>query len=465
VILQTTDLRKTYAGGAVAVAQAEFAMSDNEFVSIIGRSGSGKSTLLAMIGALTRPTEGQVLLAGQDIWALPEAALADLRCREFGLVFQFPSLLPNLQAVENVALPALLGGTMPAAEAYARARSLLERTGLREVMDSYPAEMSGGEQRRVAIARALINRPRLLLADEPTGDLDEDTEDDVITLLTRLREETPFGMIMVTHNVALARRADRVFAMDRGVFGRTDLPVSATPVPEPRPRRFAVPPPANDAEPVADNAGISRMGRNLWAVAGRTMAAGLAVFALVLAANYGLGRYQDWQVEQRRDQLAALEELATATLRGEIASVTRLGGNRFRIEIYLDNTAGASKPIYILSPSVKAFVQAGLDWQEVPLEAKSDATASVLKVVGKQVYTYILEARLEKFTQLLPFYMHVRFVNEMLVSPQSTPRDDLFRREDSYYIYLRPDGVDDATISRSVRFAGSPPTWIWMPPH
>ena len=463
-MLRADGLRKSYATGVVAVSHAELKVEDGEFISIVGRSGSGKSTLLAMIGALTRPTEGQVLLGNDAIWTLQETELADLRCREFGFVFQFPSLLPNLQVIDNVALPALLGRTLNTSDAYSRANILLERTGLGDRIDAYPAELSGGEQRRVAIARALINRPRLLLADEPTGDLDEDTENDIIAVLERLRQETPFGLVLVTHNLALAKRADRTFVMERGVLGAIDLPPESR-TPAPPARRFAPPPPANDLAPADTAYDASRLGRSLWAVAGRVMAAGLAIFALIFATNYGIGRYQDYQMQQRRDQLAALEELATSTLRGEIASVTRLGDGRYRVEIYLENKGGTDKPIYVMSQAVQGFVQVGLGWQELPLAAEGDATASVLKIVGRQSYQYVLEARLDKFTQLLPHYMHVRFINNMLVSPESTPKDDLFRREDNYYIYLRPDGIDDATIRKSVRFAGPPPTWIWMPPH
>ncbi len=224
MILRADGLRKSYSTGVVAVSHAELKVEDREFISIVGRSGSGKSTLVAMIGGLIRPTEGQVLLGNDAIWTLKETELADLRCREFGFVFQFPSLLPNLQVIDNVALPALLGRTLNASDAYSRANTLLERTGLRDRIDAYPVELSGGEQRRVAIARALINRPRLLLADEPTGDLDEDTENDIIAVLERLRQETPFGLVLVTHNLALAKRADRTFVMERGVLGAIDLP-------------------------------------------------------------------------------------------------------------------------------------------------------------------------------------------------------------------------------------------------
>ena len=464
MILRADGLRKSYANGVVAVSHAELKLEDGEFISIVGRSGSGKSTLLAMIGALMRPTEGQVLLGNDAIWTLQETELADLRCREFGFVFQFPCLLPNLQVIDNVALPALLGRTLNARDAYSRANVLLERTGLRDRIDAYPAELSGGEQRRVAIARALINRPRLLLADEPTGDLDEDTENDIIALLERMREETRCGLVLVTHNLALAKRADRTFVMERGVLGVIDLPpVSRTAAP--LARRVVAPKPANDPTPADTAHDASRLGRNLWFVAGKVMTAGLAIFALILATNYGIGRYQDYQMQQRREQLADLEQLATSTLRGDIASVTRLGDGRYRLEIYLENKRGTDKPIYVMSQAVQAFVQVGIVWQELPLAAEGDATASVLKVVGRQSYQYVLEARLDKFTQLLPHYMHVRFINNMLVSPESTPKDDLFRREDNYYIYLRPDGIDDATIAKSVRFAGPPPTWIWMPPH
>ena len=246
--LHAAGLGKTYGEGAVAVSHAELKLENGEFVSIVGRSGGKVATLLAMIGALTRPTTGTVLLDEQDIWALPETGLADLRCRAFGFVFQLPpSLLPNLQAIDNVALPALLGRTLDAADAYAGGRALLDRTELRRRADAYPAELSGGEQRRVAIARALINQPRFLLADEPTGDLDEDTENDVIEMLERLRAETPFGLVLVTHNLALAKRADRCCVMERGVLGAIDLPapVLAPAVPT---RRFASLPPANDGD-------------------------------------------------------------------------------------------------------------------------------------------------------------------------------------------------------------------------
>ena len=468
MILRTSGLRKRYGAGAgyEAVSEAELTLKQGEFVSIVGRSGSGKSTLLAMIGALTKPSEGQVLLEGEDIWALPETSLADLRCRHIGFIFQFFSLLASLRAVDNVALPALLGRSMTAQDAYLRAQDLLMRVGLEDRMLAYPSEMSGGEQRRVVIARALINKPRLLLADEPTSDLDEDTENDIIVLLEELRREASFGMIVVTHNLELAKRADRMFEMKQGMLTATDLPEGAFQPARPE-RRFGPTKslvPANIAKPADGAPAVDQLGQNFWAAAGRALVFGVMIFALVLLGNYGLVSYQRYQVLVRKERLDALEELATSTLKGEIASVTRLGERHYEVTIYLENTGG-DKPIYVMAPNVQAFIQVGSDWQELPLTPAAEVMASVLKVTGKQLYRYILDARADKFTELLPHYMHVRFTNNMLISPESTPQDALFQRNDSYFIYLKPDNIDDATITKDVRFAGPPPLWIWMPPH
>jgi len=468
MILRTSGLRKRYGAGAgyEAVSEAELTLKQGEFVSIVGRSGSGKSTLLAMIGALTKPSEGQVLLEGEDIWSLPETTLADLRCRHIGFIFQFFSLLASLRAVDNVALPALLGRSMTAQDAYLRAQHLLMRVGLDDRMLAYPGEMSGGEQRRVVIARALINKPRLLLADEPTSDLDEDTENDIIVLLEELRREASFGMIVVTHNLELAKRADRMFEMKQGMLTATDLPEGAFQPARPE-RRFGPTKslvPANIAKPADGAPAVDRLGQNFWAAAGRALVFGVMIFALVLLGNYGLVSYQRYQVLVRKERLDALEELATSTLKGEIASVTRLGERHYEVTIYLENTGG-DKPIYVMAPNVQAFIQVGSDWQELPLTPAAEVMASVLKVTGKQLYRYILDARADKFTELLPHYMHVRFTNNMLISPESTPQDALFQRNDSYFIYLKPDNIDDATITKDVRFAGPPPLWIWMPPH
>ena len=259
MILAARGLTKRWGSppGFTAVEDAELCIAEGEFVSIVGRSGSGKSTLLAMLGALSRPSAGSVALDGIDLWLMDEGQRAAFRARQIGFVFQFPSLLPNLGAADNVALPALLAGTMTSEAADRRARDLLAAVGLADRADAFPATLSGGEQRRAAIARALINSPGLLLADEPTSDLDEDSEAEITDLLDRLRHEQGFGLLVVSHNLELARRADRSYEMSRGRL--LDASVDSAPAPVPMPRLRPAPPP--ESVPVAAG---TRLGGDFW---------------------------------------------------------------------------------------------------------------------------------------------------------------------------------------------------------
>jgi ABC-type lipoprotein export system ATPase subunit len=212
-MLSCRGLTKTYAaerGEVAAVKGIDLTIPDGEFTTIVGRSGSGKSSLLAMFGGLSRPTAGAVLVENTDIWTLPDDGLADFRNRRIGFVFQFASLLPTLRVIDNVALPALLGRNQDSAAAYRTATELLDQLGLADYLDAYPAEISAGEQRRAVIARALVNSPSLLLADEPTSDLDEVTEDAIMEQFRTLNRERAMTVIMVTHNLKLAQEADRV---------------------------------------------------------------------------------------------------------------------------------------------------------------------------------------------------------------------------------------------------------------
>jgi putative ABC transport system ATP-binding protein/macrolide transport system ATP-binding/permease protein/lipoprotein-releasing system ATP-binding protein len=442
--------------GFAAVDGIDLAIADGEFVSIVGRSGSGKSTLLALLGTLTRPSAGTVTLDGVDLWERDESRRAAFRARQIGFVFQFPSLLPNLTAADNVALPALLAGTMTSAAASGRARALLADVGLADRADSFPATLSGGEQRRVAIARALINEPRLLLADEPTGDLDEDSEAEITALLDRLRREQGFGLLVVTHNLELAGRADRSYEMSRGRLLEASVGKAAVPAPAPR----LQPPPTPQPVPLAARA----MGGDFWRTA-RQVAFGAAVaLALVLLGDSLVGRYQHLLAQQRVDRLAALETLALSALRADVKAIASRGNGGYELTLELWNVRG-EKPIYVLSPALRAYVQVGRQWVEVPMRPIEESTAQVLKITGRQSYRYIFEAKPADYARLLSRYMHVRFVNAMLVSPNATPSDELFERTDSYYVYLKPWDADDRAILAEVKFDGVPPLWIPMPPH
>ena len=219
MIVSCADLAKTYVaerGEIEAVRGIDFEMRAGEFTSIVGRSGSGKSSFLAMIGGLSRPSRGSLRIEDTDIWGLSDDRLADFRNRRIGFVYQFASLLPTLRIIDNVALPARLDPTQDSASAYRRAREWLDQFSLSEYLDAYPSEISSGEQRRAVLARALMNDPALLLADEPTSDLDEVTEGEIVELFRGLNREHKLTLLMVTHNLRLAEQTDRVIHIADG---------------------------------------------------------------------------------------------------------------------------------------------------------------------------------------------------------------------------------------------------------
>ncbi len=221
-ILEAEALSKTFLLGDREIPvldRVSLTIAPGEFVVINGRSGSGKTTLLTLLSGLDRPTAGRVLIDAGDITNLSEDRLAPLRNRTFGFVFQSFHLVPSLTALENVTLPAELSGDPTATP---RAEDLLRRVGLWERRANYPSQLSGGEKQRVAISRALINRPRLIFADEPTGNLDSASGEAVLALLLALRREENSALVLVTHSPEIARLADRVLLLEDGrIVGTT----------------------------------------------------------------------------------------------------------------------------------------------------------------------------------------------------------------------------------------------------
>jgi lipoprotein-releasing system ATP-binding protein len=212
------DLEKEYRMGPELVRVlrgASLTVNRAETVAVIGASGVGKSTLLHLLGALDRPTAGHVRFAGEDLFVRSETGLARYRRTEVGFVFQFGNLLGEMTALENAMIPALLQ-RLPSVTARARAAEALAEVGLTDRMNHRPGELSGGEQQRVAIARALVGAPRLLLADEPTGNLDPKTSEVIWDLFLRLQAERGLAVVIATHNHELARRADRGYRLVEG---------------------------------------------------------------------------------------------------------------------------------------------------------------------------------------------------------------------------------------------------------
>src|SRR3954470_1329305 len=229
-VIVTRGLTRTYEGGVHALRGVDVSVAEGEFVAVTGPSGCGKSTLLNLLGGLDRPTAGELQLNGRRVDAYSEAKWAHVRRSELGFVFQFFNLIGNLSVADNVELPGLLNGLSPK-EARRRRTELLTTLGIAEHAQQSPTRLSGGQQQRVAIARALINRPKVLLADEPTGNLDSASARDVMALLRTMHDERGQTIVLVTHDARVAARADRVITMRDGAIssetrldeGRTDV--------------------------------------------------------------------------------------------------------------------------------------------------------------------------------------------------------------------------------------------------
>ncbi len=228
-LLVARGVHKTYTLGARSLEVlrgVDLELRAGDFVALRGASGAGKSTLLHLLGGLDTPTRGEVWLSGRNLAALSRRELARVRRTEVGYIFQAYYLLPELDALENVCLPARMRRE-PAAQVAARARDLLARVGLQDRIEHKPYELSGGEQQRVAIARALINQPGLILADEPTGNLDSHTGQEIVSLLLALRAERQVTLVMATHDAALAKLAPRLVTLVDGAEVKPDYPQSS----------------------------------------------------------------------------------------------------------------------------------------------------------------------------------------------------------------------------------------------
>jgi putative ABC transport system ATP-binding protein/macrolide transport system ATP-binding/permease protein/lipoprotein-releasing system ATP-binding protein len=453
---------KTLRGKILAVDGLDLEVQPGEFLAICGRSGSGKSTLLAMLGGLCRPSAGTVSIKGTDLFSLNRAALAEFRARHFGFLFQFAGLLPNLRAIDNIALPALLGGASYT-QAYDRAKVLLCQVGLEERWDAYPGELSGGQQRRVALARSLSNRPAFLLADEPTNDLDEQSEGEVLALLRDLHRVHKTSLIVVTHDPRLAQQADRVIYLQNGKLAS---------VTQPEPQAFpslqhlipAVPAPLlqpmlKPAEPTPLGAG---MGRFLVGFTGWVL--------LVVSAMWGMdfvtAKSQRQAIAEKKAERKKSEELALQHLRADIEGVAYRPDGSYEIALFLQNQ-GEGKAVYVLGPAVRTFIQVNRTWQELPATTVGFLDNEVREIKTKAIFRLNLRADVARYDELFKGYMHIRITNVMVVSENADPTEDIYQRTDSYYIYLKPQKVTEDDVRQRNGWKGGAlvPRWIGMPAH
>jgi putative ABC transport system ATP-binding protein/macrolide transport system ATP-binding/permease protein/lipoprotein-releasing system ATP-binding protein len=378
-------------------------------------------------------------------------------------MFQFAGLLPNLRTIDNIALPALLGGTCDG-EALDRARALLGRVGLDHRWDAYPEELSGGERRRVALARAMINKPLLLLADEPTNDLDEQAEREVQGLLRDLPRAHNTTLIVVTHDTDLARQADRVIHLRGGKLisiGQPEAsPVPAVSAPVPLP---AEPPQVLPAlTPVEPSPLGSGLGRFLVGFVGWV----LLIVCLLTGIDYATARFQHQAIVAKQVERKKSEELALQQLRADLEDVVYRPDGGYDICLYLQNF-DTQKPFYVLGPSVRIFVQLDRNWQEIPVVPLDGSPLPVQEVGDKKTFRFTIRPDLPRFDELLRGYMHIRITNTMIVSERAEPAEDLFQRTDDYYVYLKPQTVAEDEIRKRNGWSAKAlvPRWIGMAPH
>jgi ABC-type lipoprotein export system ATPase subunit len=219
----TKDYRLDEKSVVTPVKKVSLKVNQGDFILIVGRSGSGKTTLLNLAAGLVKPSSGEVRLGEVDLWGMTDREQSSFRNQKIGFVFQFPSLIPSLTVTENVIVPTFFKAKNSSTDAYGGAKKILQNVGLGERFNSYPRQLSSGEQKRVVIARALMNQPSLLLADEPTSDLDEQTEREIMTLFREI-QAVGVTIMMVTHNLDLIPYATRALRMERGDLKDISVP-------------------------------------------------------------------------------------------------------------------------------------------------------------------------------------------------------------------------------------------------
>ena len=459
---------RTPRGPITAVAAVSLAIAPGECVAILGRSGSGKSTLLALLGGLCVPTSGEVVFAGRPWHARPAREVDAVRARDIGLLLQDGGLLPGLRALDNVLLPAVLAGRSRAAAAE-RAEELLRLVGLGDRWDAYPAELSGGQQRRVALARALAAEPAVILADEPTGDLDALAAREITAMLVRLRDSGSTAIVVVTHDPALAGIADRRLWMERGTctehLADATRPVSlpaAIPPGVARACDGVFEPPPVDLMPARPATGVAGFARSwLPFLAGIAVsAAAVALLDAVVASRQGV------VVETARAQRRLAEEMALEDLRADVDDVLVDEGGLATVTVALQNYR-PQRPLHVLGPALEIAVQRDGRWESVPADLDEGVTG--IRTIGadKTILPVRFEVPEGRYDELLGGYLHVRIGAAMVVGDRPDGSGELFERADAYYIYLRDPRRTEDDVRRANGWGekATVPLWIAMPSH
>jgi putative ABC transport system ATP-binding protein/macrolide transport system ATP-binding/permease protein/lipoprotein-releasing system ATP-binding protein len=308
----------------------------------------------------------------------------------------------------------------------------------------------------VALARALVNRPPLVLADEPTADLDEETEREVVERLVDLHRAHGTALVLVTHSPALERGADRVVRMSAG--RAEDGDDRSRPVATRAPRPLAPSAPGQAPAPSAPaGAGLRRFVRSfvVWTA---------LVVAGILALDTVVARLQQRGITRRQAARNELQRVALQQLRADVEDVAHETDGRYRVTLFMQNL-DPPRDLYVLGPAVRVFIQADRGWKEVPSRSSGEPDGHVVRVTGRHRFAFTFKPDVTTFEEQIAGYYHVRITSALLVSRRREPQDDLFDRTDAYYVYVKPHGADDADIQRRNGWSSVPPVWIPMPAH
>jgi putative ABC transport system ATP-binding protein/macrolide transport system ATP-binding/permease protein/lipoprotein-releasing system ATP-binding protein len=475
-VLETRHASLAYAtrrGTIAAVDAVSMQVAPGECVAICGRSGSGKSTLLALLGGLCAPTSGQALFSGRPWTALRGHETQEARAEQIGFLPQESVLLPGLRALDNVMLPQLIAGRSRGV-ACEQAESLLSRVGLLERWDAYPAELSGGQQRRVALARALATEPRILLADEPTNDLDALAEQEIVRILAEVKAAGMTTIVVVTHDPAVAAIADRSLWMERGRLVVTaDPPVMRKPTVELPTSGMLTPADtavaAFELPPAALVPQVPRAESSGWWRTAIPFAVGLGAAAVALGGiDRFVARRQQQVVETIRQQRRLAEEMALQDLRADVDDVTAAGGDGFTATLFMENFR-PDRMLHVLGPATAVAVQRNGRWESLPTAAGPNAAAREIREVGVGRLLIPIAFTLPEgsYDELLRGYLHIRISASMVVSDRGDGEGDLFERSDAYYIYLRDPRLTEDAVREANGWAAKAavPLWIAMPAH
>lgn len=457
----------THRGTIAAVDAVSMQVAPGECVAICGRSGSGKSTLLALLGGLCAPTSGTVLLRGRPWTSLRAAEIQAARAEQISFLLQESVLLPGLRVLDNVMLPQLIAGRDHDA-AFAQAQEMLARVGLAERWDAYPAELSGGQQRRVALARTLATEPGVILADEPTNDLDTFAEQEIVRILTEIKAAGTTAIVVVTHDPAVAAIADRRLWMeggrivDTGTMPAIDRPTISL---DARPRESG---PAFEPAPANLIPQVATPELTGWWRTAVPFAIGLGVAAAALGGIDRLvARRQQEVVEAIRQQRRLAEDMALQDLRADIDDVTAAADGRFTAALFMENFR-PDRSLHVLGPATGVAVQRDGRWESLPTAPDPEAAKEIREVAAHRVIIPVTFTLPEgKYDELLRGYLHIRISATMVVSDRNDGTGDLFERADAYYIYLRDPRLSEDEIRTANAWApkATVPLWIAMPAH